>query len=674
MPFTTVLIGQNLVVAEGETLTFTPASVIDTIAYWLQSPYDQGDNSRPFPTLINFGSMYAVDTSPGSAGMVLIYASSTGFWDGITIENHGLLSAFNAHDEARGFWAPSWSPSVLNTGRIIAESGGSMAMAVGSYGLTTLSSTFSIRNEVGGEFIARGPQAFGVYAPFGGIYNNGLIHAQGGAIAGIGVRATGGYIENNGVIIAEASPGAMSWGIALGNTQTNSARNATIINRGEITAAIAIDELHDSGASTTLNNSGAINGDIVFYDGGDAIVNSGAIAGLIRLGAGNDQYNGRDGSVSGTVFGDGGDDNLIGGAQSDVLSGGADNDILDGGGGVDRALYDLASTSASWHRNPNGSWTVASADGGDTLTNVEFLDFTDRDVHLDRASSNFSADGQSDFFLRNTSTGGMVMWFNASASNAASLGTLRTDWVTEGLADFNGDGRDDILWRDATTGNMSMWFMDNQAVTSAAGFSVGLNWSISGTGDVNGDTRDDIVWRNTSGDLIVWFMDGGTFTGASLGNISTAWQIETLGDFNGDGRDDFIWRNSSTGDMSMWLMNGAAVTPNNFANVGGNWNIAGVGDLNGDGRDDVIWRDQTTGNTALWFMNGGTITSQSGLNVATNYSIADIADLNGDGRGDIIWRNAATNDVLAWYMNGESVQGSAFVGGLGSDWVINPGG
>ena len=48
------------------------------------------------------------------------------------------------------------------------------------------------------------------------------------------------------------------------------------------------------------------------------------------------------------------------------------------------------------------------------VSSVEFLDFTDRDVFLDRPGSNFSTDGVSDFFLRNTSTGGMVMWFNAS--------------------------------------------------------------------------------------------------------------------------------------------------------------------------------------------------------------------------------------------------------------------
>ncbi|MEQ1489400.1 MAG: FG-GAP-like repeat-containing protein [Terricaulis sp.] len=415
-------------------------------------------------------------------------------------------------------------------------------------------------------------------------------------------------------------------------------------------------------------------GSDTLYGGfGDDLINGGGGADVLRGGQGIDTINGDAGND--LIMGEDGNDILNGGDGADQLRGGNNNDSMNGGAGVDSAILFASSDESTWSRNTNGSWTVTTtADGVDTVTNLEVLDFLDRDVFLDRPQSNFSTDGVSDFLLRNTSTGGVVMWFNAANTNAASLGTLSTNWINEGAGDFNGDGRDDIVWRDANTGNISMWFMNNQTVTGAAGLGLNSAWSISGIGDLNGDLKDDFVLRSNTGDIVLWFMDGGAVTGASLGNVATQWQIEVLGDFNGDGRDDFIWRNSATGDMSMWLMNGTAVTPNNFANVGGNWNIVGVGDLNGDGRDDVIWRDQTTGNTALWFMNGGTITSQSGLNVATNYSIADIGDYNGDGRDDIIWRNSATNDVLAWYMNGATVQGSAFIGGLGADWVINPGG
>ncbi|MEQ1490858.1 MAG: FG-GAP-like repeat-containing protein [Terricaulis sp.] len=382
-------------------------------------------------------------------------------------------------------------------------------------------------------------------------------------------------------------------------------------------------------------------------------------------GSGNDSFYGRPGN-----------DILNGGGGNDILNGYTGTDTINGGSGVDGALYEgFSSVGMSWHRNPDGSWTVDGLGYGiDTLTSVEYLHLTDRDVYLDRPANNFSTDGVSDFLLRNSANGAVVMWFNGSPSNAAGLGAIATDWAVQGSGDFNGDGRGDILWRNNATGDMAMWFMNNQAVVGSAGFSVGLSWTISGIGDVNGDARDDIIWRNNAGDLVLWFMDGGAQTGAGLGNVSNAWQIETVGDFNGDGRDDFIWRNDSTGAMSMWLMDGAAVTPNNFANVGAPWEIAGVGDLNGDAREDVIWRNSATGDISLWFMDGGTITSSAGFGVGPAWDIATIGDYNGDGRADIVWRNTATNDVIAWYMNGGAIQGSAFLGNLGSDWVINPGG
>ena len=125
----------------------------------------------------------------------------------------------------------------------------------------------------------------------------------------------------------------------------------------------------------------------------------------------------------------GGPDVIAGDYGNDRLDGGSGDDVMNGGDGVDMAIYShLASTDVTWARSANGDWIVTGpaagvgATGTDRLLRVEYLDFTDRDVFLDRPSSNFSTDGESDFFLRNTTTGGMVMWFNASSSNAAYLG------------------------------------------------------------------------------------------------------------------------------------------------------------------------------------------------------------------------------------------------------------
>ncbi|MEQ1492059.1 MAG: M10 family metallopeptidase C-terminal domain-containing protein, partial [Terricaulis sp.] len=255
--------------------------------------------------------------------------------------------------------------------------------------------------------------------------------------------------------------------------------------------------------------------------GTNLAVNNGRAYGNISIARGAVIENGIGGGGDDIIIGNAVANTLAGNAGADRFTGAGGNDTLSGGAGVDTAIYSVSSASASWVRNPNGSWTVsAGVDGTDTTSTVEILQFTDRSVFLDRPQSNFSTDGVSDFFLRNTVTGGMVMWFNASGANAASLGTLSTNWINEGAGDFNGDGRDDIVWRDSNTGNISMWFMNNQTVTSAAGLGLSLAWSISGIGDLNGDLKDDFVLRSNTGDIVLWFMDGGAVTGASLGNVA----------------------------------------------------------------------------------------------------------------------------------------------------------
>jgi len=119
-------------------------------------------------------------------------------------------------------------------------------------------------------------------------------------------------------------------------------------------------------------------------------------------------------------------DTLNGGAGNDRLIGSVGNDILNGGANVDTAAYAIASTSATWVRNQNGSWTVnaGGVEGTDTLTSVEFLDFSDRDVFLDRAARTFTGDGASDILFQHAPSGGMSLWYinQNGASVQTSLG------------------------------------------------------------------------------------------------------------------------------------------------------------------------------------------------------------------------------------------------------------
>jgi Ca2+-binding RTX toxin-like protein len=90
----------------------------------------------------------------------------------------------------------------------------------------------------------------------------------------------------------------------------------------------------------SLTNKGTIagtEGSVNFYQSrADTVINDGHLDGLARLGGGGDVYYGEGGWVTGAVWGQGGDDLLVGGARGDVLAGGSGDDTLTGGAGADK--------------------------------------------------------------------------------------------------------------------------------------------------------------------------------------------------------------------------------------------------------------------------------------------------------------------------------------------------
>lgn len=131
--------------------------------------------------------------------------------------------------------------------------------------------------------------------------------------------------------------------IIAGNHAINLSRMesfAYIYNTGEITANVAIENSTsvNFGNVTFLRNDGLIHGLSQAYQGSvgtDNIHNSGTINGIIVLEAGNDTYNGKNGTVNGRVLGGEGMDRVYGGASGDELHGDADTDTLFGHGGDD---------------------------------------------------------------------------------------------------------------------------------------------------------------------------------------------------------------------------------------------------------------------------------------------------------------------------------------------------
>ncbi|KXX65628.1 FG-GAP-like repeat-containing protein, partial [Marichromatium gracile] len=112
--------------------------------------------------------------------------------------------------------------------------------------------------------------------------------------------------------------------------------------------------------------------DIVQGDGSAQILFFGPDDDIIRGGGGDDTL----GSAGGRdrLFGDGGDDRLDGGLGADILVGGRGDDQLVGGPGADTAQVAATMTELTLTRAADGSATLVSASGTDTLgTDVELL-------------------------------------------------------------------------------------------------------------------------------------------------------------------------------------------------------------------------------------------------------------------------------------------------------------
>jgi Ca2+-binding RTX toxin-like protein len=106
----------------------------------------------------------------------------------------------------------------------------------------------------------------------------------------------------------------------------------------------------------TIVNAGVINAPTAISSlaGIEKVTNYGSLLGDVHLGAGNDTFTNfkktphivKQGTVTGEIFGEAGNDVLKGGSHREVLVGGLDKDTLTGGGGRDKFVFNSAVESA----------------------------------------------------------------------------------------------------------------------------------------------------------------------------------------------------------------------------------------------------------------------------------------------------------------------------------------
>lgn len=199
----------------------------------------------------------------------------------------------------------------------------------------------------------------------GNFVNNGLIRVVGGK-SGYGLGVAGYYSQsssgqtfsNTGTIwVQSTDPATDAIGVYFRPNSSSYTRLLRITNSGTIVADQAVRVTDGLEVSTKLENSGHIEGDILFDTGlntvfnttsgtivgaiklgpyTDFLTNAGRITGTVGLGAGDDVYLGTgNATVTGAIQGEAGRDILFGSTTNDTLSGGDGDDWLAGGGGGD---------------------------------------------------------------------------------------------------------------------------------------------------------------------------------------------------------------------------------------------------------------------------------------------------------------------------------------------------
>lgn len=291
--------------------------------------------------VVNEGEIHAI----ALAGDALAFASFEGSPGGVespALINNNDIYALSYEGFATGISVFN-AGAVINTGVIEAVGGdGSMAVDMIS-GFGTLVNS--------GNVISYSPDTSRFYAVGVGLFSSGTVHNE----------ATG-LIAGDIAFLLEASQGGLF----------------NITNDGDIYGAIVMERwggFPDYASTLRFTNSGQLNGGIfiddvngysswVMIDGrnrllNDVVTNRGSIGGDIFLSGGNDLYDGRGGTLQG---------------------------VLDGGDGVDRALFGGNRSDYRIVAEGQGYRVTDlrpdAPDGVVVMTNIEILEFADREIGL----------------------------------------------------------------------------------------------------------------------------------------------------------------------------------------------------------------------------------------------------------------------------------------------------
>jgi Ca2+-binding RTX toxin-like protein len=451
-------------------------------------------------------------------------------------------------------------------------------------------------------------------------------------------------------IKASFSPGAGSlsvFGDNLDNTivASRDAAGNILINGGAVSVV---------GGQPTVANTGLIQ---VFGQGGDDTISLNEANGVLPAAQlfgekGNDTLIG--GSGNDQLFGGTGNDTLLGKGGNDLLFGGSGNDTLTGGDGDDQMFGQSGDDRMIW--NPgDDSDLMEGGDGTDTA-----------EVNGGNGAETFTI----------TANGTRVRFDRVTpAPFFLDIGT------TENLV-LNMNGGDDVFTAGNGLANLIQLTVDGGAGNDTITGGDGNDTLIGGDGNdvINGGRGNDTAQLGTGDDTFVWnpgdgsdVVEGGAgtdtlqFNGA---NIAEKIDISANGS-----------RVRFTRDVANITMDLNSVEHINFVALGGADNIT-VGDLTGtgvtqvaidlagvrgsgvgDGAADSVTVNGTAGNDTINVTGAGTSVTVSGLAEQVNIDGADAV-------GDVLTISAgAGNDNINAAALPAAIIGLTIDGGAGNDTI-----
>ncbi|WP_431855003.1 hypothetical protein [Azospirillum sp.] len=287
-------------------------------------------------------------------------------------------------------------------------------------------------------------------------------------------------------------------------------------------------------------------------------------------GAGSDRAN----------LGDG-NDIVEGGYGNDTLQGGAGNDTMDGGPGFDTAVFTGKRSDYTITRS-GSKITVSGADGTDTLSGFERLQFDDRIEVGSQASPQTpataltAASGGTSLSIQQVSMADTVDAARGVLSSKVQVNgqdvtgvpaTLKKGWKVGTVADVTGDGAPEIFFFGVDTvngvgsGYGATWSLNGAGAVTDARVQIQMKrqgWEVAGAANVNGISGDEILWQNTlTGEKAIWTDSNqdGTFDGGfvitGLGSDASE-RIIGVSDMNKNGQQELLLFNDATNKLNAY--------------------------------------------------------------------------------------------------------------------------